>query len=121
MTAFEYSTTMSPLNTAIENFDEEAVQALIASGADVNRPEPDLGGCYPLQHSVDIECEDSCRRYDAGDEEAAPRARITELLLRAGANPDLVDGHGGCARSWAEQRSHQDALRVFDRIKRDSR
>lgn len=111
---------MSPLNMAIENLDEEAVQALIASGVDVNRPEPDLGGCHPLQHSVDIECEDSCRRYDAGDRDAAPHAYITELLFRAGANPDLVDGHGGCARSWAEQRSHQDAVRVFLGIKRNA-
>ena len=105
---------MSPLNSAIENFDGQAVAALIASGADVNRPEPEMGGCYPLQHSVDIECENSCRRYDDGDLQAVPRAIITRLLLRAGADPDLADPVGSTARSWAGERCHEEALRLFD-------
>ncbi len=104
---------MLPLSAAIENFDEHAVAALIDSGAEVNLPDPDLGGCYPLQLSVDIECEDSCRRYDMGDLQATPRTIITTLLLRAGAEPDLIDPHGASARSWAEERQHSEALRLF--------
>jgi len=105
---------MSPLNLAIENFDEHAVAALIASGAAVNQPEPELSGCSPLQHAVDIECEDSCRRHDAGDPNAVPRATITRILVRAGADPEQVDPSGSSARSWAEQRRHDEALRLFD-------
>jgi hypothetical protein len=89
------------------------VASLIASGADVNRPEPDLGGCYPLQHSVDIECEDSCRRYDAGELQAVPRVAITRILVHAGADPDLLDHAGSSARSWAETRNHNEALVLF--------
>lgn len=77
---------------------------LIESGAEVNLPDPELGGCYPLQLSVDIECEDSCRRYEMGDLQATPRATITRLLVCAGAEPDLIDPNGASARSWAEER-----------------
>lgn len=108
---------MSPLNAAIEDFDAERVAVLIASGIDVNRPEPEMCGFYPLQHSVDIECEDSCYRFDKGDLSASPRATITELLLRAGANPDLIDASGESARSWAEKRLHKEALRLFGAIR----
>jgi hypothetical protein len=105
---------MSPLNLAIEHFDERAVASLLASGADANRPEPELGGCSPLQHAVDIECEESCRRYDMGDPEAKPRATITRLLVHAGALPDLADPKGRSARSDAEERLHLEALHLFD-------
>lgn len=105
---------MSPLNLAIENLDAHAVAALVAGGAAVNRPEPELGGCSPLQHAVDIESEESCRRDDAGDPDAAPRATITRMLVLAGADPEQVDSSGASARSWAEQRRHDEALRLFD-------
>jgi len=104
---------MSPLNLAIERLDESAVASLLASGADANRPEPELGGFYPLQHAVDIECEESCRRYDMGDPEAKPRATVTRLLVDAGALPDLIDPKGRSARSDAEERLHVEALLLF--------
>jgi ankyrin repeat protein len=104
---------MSPLNKAIEDLDETAVAALLAAGADVNRPEPELGGCSPLQHAVDIECEDSCVRYDAGELDAAPRPTITRILVAAGADPDLADPRGRTARIWAAERQHVAALHIF--------
>jgi len=110
---------MSPLNLAIERLDEDAVASLIASGVDVNRPEPDLGGCYPLQHAVDAECESSVYRYDMGDAGATPQATITRLLIRGGADPNLADPNGESARSWAEKRLHNEALRLFDSSDRD--
>lgn len=105
---------MLPLQHAIEHMDERAVIALLQSGADPNQPDPELGNFRPLHLAIDVECEDSCRRYDAGDKEAYPQATITKLLLAAGANPDLADGSGQTARAVASERMHTEALRLFD-------
>lgn len=104
---------MLPLHHAIEHMDERAVVALLQEGADPNQPDPELDGFRPLHLSIDIECEDSCRRYDAGDEEAVPRAAITRLLVNAGANPNLLDGNGKTPRTMAFERMHAKALELF--------
>jgi ankyrin repeat protein len=93
--------------------DEHAVSALLQEGADPNQQDPELGGFRPLHLAVDIECEESCRRYDAGDEAARPRARLTRLLLSAGADPDLPDGNSRTARRMAVERGHEEALELF--------
>ena len=66
---------MLRLHHTIEEMDEHAVSALLQEGADPNQPDPEIGGFRPLHLAVDIECEDSCRRYDAGEKAARPRAR----------------------------------------------
>lgn len=104
---------MLPLHCAIEDMDEQGVIALLASGADPNQPDPELGGFRPLHLAVDIECEDACYRYDAGDAGAQPKATITRILLNAGADPDLPDGQGQTARSIAQERRHGEALSHF--------
>jgi len=89
---------------------------LLGEGADPNQPDPDFGGFRPLHLAVDIECENSCRRYDAGDENARPKAIITTLLLNAGANPDLFDFHGQSARDIARERNHREADELFRKL-----
>ena len=104
---------MLPLHHAIEHTDERAVTALLQAGADTNQPDPELGGFRPLHLAVDVECEDSCRRYDNGDHEARPQATITRLLLDAGADPDLLDGNGRTVRTMAIERMHLEAVELF--------
>ncbi len=89
---------MLPLHQAIEQMDEQKVAALLQAGADPNQPDPELAGFMPLHLALDIESEDSCNRYDMGDKEARPRASLTRLLVKAGANPGLPDGSGITAR-----------------------
>jgi ankyrin repeat protein len=106
---------MLPLHLAIEHMDEPKIAALLDQAADFNQADPDIGGFRPLHLSVDIECEDSCRRYDGGDEQAQPHARITSLLLKAGADPDLPATNGQSARDLARERNHVVALKLFNK------
>ena len=105
---------MNALHLAAEHLDGEAIQRLLADGADPNVREPELGGFTALHVAVDSECEDSCYRYDMGDLEAAPLVIVSGLLLRAGANPDIPDDSGLTARRLAEERLHHDVLRVIN-------
>ena len=104
---------MLPLQAAIEHMDEQLVSLLLVRGADPNQPDPECGGFRPLHLSVDIECEDSCRRFDVGEKEAQPHTRLTSLLLQARANPDLPDSSEQTARSIAQVRLHENALILF--------
>jgi hypothetical protein len=105
---------MLPLHLAIEHMDEPRIVQLLDDLTDPNQPDPELGGFRPLHLAVDIECEDSCRRYDSGDEQAQPHARITLLLLRAGADPDLRASNGQSACDMARERNHVAALELFE-------
>lgn len=104
---------MLPLHHAIEHMNEVLVRELLHSGADPNAPDPELGGFRPLHIAVDIECEDSCYRYDMGNLNASPETVITRILLEVGANPDLPDDQGKTARSIAKERLHAKALSLF--------
>lgn len=104
---------MLPLHVAVEHMDEQTIRALLHSGADPNAPDPELGGFRPLHLAVDVECENSCYRYDMGEVAASPRATITRILLEAGADPDLPDQQGRTARSIAKERMHAEALSLF--------
>lgn len=113
---FEFSipeVTLSPLHSAIEHYEIEVLRQLLQAGADPNEPDPDFG-TRPLQLSVDIECEDACRREDAGDEDWKPHATLTAVLLLHGASPDLPDAKGETARLWAQRRRHEEAVKLFD-------
>lgn len=104
---------MLPLHLAVEHMNEAAIRELLGAGADPNAPDPELGGFRPLHVAVDIECEDSCYRYDMGDASAAPKATVSRILVGAGANPDLPDLQGRTARSIAKERLHAEALLLF--------
>jgi uncharacterized protein len=108
---------MHPLHHAIEHLDEQAVAALLAGGADPNEPDPDAYGMRPLLRAVHVECEDSCRQYDRGDYDAAPRATLTRMLLDAGADPDLPDDRGQTACDVARERMHEEALELFSPVR----
>lgn len=105
---------MRPLHLAIEMMDLEGVRSLLDAGADPNEPDPALEGFRPLHLSIDIECEDACRRHDAGERDAHPEALITSLLLRAGATPDLLDEKGNSARQIASERNHIAVIKLFE-------
>ena len=87
--------------------------SFLEAGDDVNAPDPDHGQVTPLHMAVDIECEDACRRYDAGDQTAAPIATFTRLLLDYGANPNLPNGDGKTPLDWALARNHVEAAQLF--------
>jgi len=90
-----------------------ALCELLSAGADPNAPDAELGGFRPLHLAVDIECEDSCYRYDMGDVSASPKATVSRILAEAGANPDLTDFKGNTARSIAKERLHVEAFLLF--------
>lgn len=96
--------------------DYESVKRLLASGADVNEPDADFAGARPLHISIDIECEESCRRYDLGEADAEPLSFMSALLLESGASPHLLDSAGQSPIDWAKRRSHKAALILFDKI-----
>lgn len=104
---------MLPLHAAIENFDLLAVRALLESGVDPNAVDPSIGSMRALNLAVDIECEDSCRRYDAGETASRPAADFTSLLISAGADPDMPDARGETAREMALARNHHAASALF--------
>jgi hypothetical protein len=104
---------MLELHKAIEHMEVQQVRDLLGAGADPNAQDSELGGFRPLHLAVDIECEEACRRNDAGELDAAPRATISSLLMEAGADPDLTDFRGNTARSIAEERCHEQALELF--------
>src|SRR5471030_763018 len=108
---------MSPLHQAIENLDKCSVVELLDKGADPNQTDSDFGGFRPLHLAIDIECEDACRRYDSGAPYAQPHALLTELLLQAGADPNLPDEQGRTAWEIARKRNHQEALSLFSMSK----
>jgi hypothetical protein len=91
---------MLRLHDAIEYMHEHAVSALLQEDADPSQQDPEIGGFRPLHLALDVECEESFRRCDAGEEAARPKARLSRLLLTAGADPDLPDGKGRSAREW---------------------
>lgn len=105
--------TLSPLHSAVEHDEIDSLRRLLEEGADPNEPDS-YGGIRPLQRSVDIECEDACRREDSGDEDWMPHATLTAVLLSFGASPDLPDEKGETARMWAQQRKHREALKLFE-------
>ena len=104
---------MLPLHNAIEHLNEQELISLLQSGADPNQPDPSIGGFRPLHLAVDIECEDACSRYDKGDHSARPVARLTRILIEAGANPNLPDEKGMTAKEIAKERAHKEALDAF--------
>jgi len=104
---------MLPLHLAVEHMNEAALRELLDAGADPNVPDPEVGGFRPLHVAVDIECEDSCCRYDMGDVSASPKATVSRILVEAGASPDLPDFQGRTARSIAKERLHAEALFLF--------
>jgi Ankyrin repeats (3 copies) len=74
--------------------DERAVTALLANGADVN--ETTSGGQTPLILAVIF-----------------GHTNIVELLVRAGADPELRDNLGLNAIEWASRRGSTDALDIL--------
>ena len=104
---------MLPIHEAIEHMDEEELIILLEQGANPNAQEPELGGFTPLHLAVDIECEDACSRYDRGELGAQPLARLSRLLLAAGANPNLPDSNGITPFQMAKERNHIAALSLF--------
>jgi ankyrin repeat protein len=104
---------MHPLHLAVERMDIAAARQLLVNGADPNAEEPTLGGARPLHLAIDIECEDACRRYDAGELESTPRSSISALLVEFGADPNLPDYSGQSALDWATERNHQQAVYLF--------
>ena len=105
---------MLPLHQAIEDFDEQLVRDLLAAGADPNEHDVEQSRVLPLQLSVDIECERAVRREDAGDPDFRPHATLTNVLLAAGADPDLAGERDETARDWARLGNHGEALDAFD-------
>lgn len=104
---------MLPLHDAIDNMNADGIRSLLEAGADPNEPDPEIDGFRPLHLALDIECEDSCRRFDLGDLEAKPYSSITKQLLMAGANPYLTDAKGQSAIDIAHERNHEHALALF--------
>ncbi|MFZ6756024.1 ankyrin repeat domain-containing protein [Undibacterium sp. Ji50W] len=104
---------MHPLHQAIESMDYDSVKCLLEAGADPNVPDAEFGGARPLHLSIDIECEESCRRYDKGEFGAVPSASISRLLIEFGANPYLCDPAGQSPIDWATHRNHGAALQLF--------
>lgn len=107
---------MLPLHQAIEHENIIAVAELIANGANVNERDPSLGMATPLHIAVDIECEISCRKNDAGDHLSIPIATYSELLIHNGANPMEKDARGKTAKDWAQIRNHQNAIALFESL-----
>lgn len=58
---------MFALHHAIEGLDPVTAKSLLEDGAEVNASDPDMGGATALHLAVDIECEDSGRRFDEGE------------------------------------------------------
>jgi len=104
---------MLPIHKAIEQMDEEMLITLLERGANPNEHDPELGGFTALHLAVDIECEEACLRYDRGELGAHPQARLSRLLVAAGANPNLTDSSGVTPLGMAEERNHTEALTLF--------
>lgn len=105
---------MLALHHAIEGMDDTTAKYLLQQGAEVNASDPDMGGATALHLAVDIECEDSCRRFDEGDVNAVPIPTLTKLLLDYCADPTVCDASGKTPRDWAIERKHWEALKLFD-------
>jgi ankyrin repeat protein len=105
---------MFALSQAIENMDLASAKSLLEQGANVHARDPAVGMATALHLAVDIESEDACRRFDAGDAEASPVPLLTELLLDFGADPSLRDSDGKTPRDWATQRQHLAAIKLFE-------
>lgn len=107
---------MLRLHTAVESMSVYEIATLISSGCNVNERDPYLGGFTPLHLAIDIECEEACRSYDAGNPDAVPKSKISSLLLAAGADPRIADFSGLTPIQLAAERNHKEALSLFGAI-----
>lgn len=85
---------MPLLHCACEHQDLDAIRALVAVGADVNRR--DECGQSPLHIAVDIDIDSVVQ---AGGMEM--QFETTHLLLQLGADPGARDARGQTPRDWA--------------------
>jgi Ankyrin repeats (3 copies) len=83
-----------PLTHAVTSGNESAVTALLANGVDVN--ETTSGGQTPLILAVIF-----------------GHTNLVELLVRAGADPEVRDNLGLNAIEWARRRGATDALNIL--------
>lgn len=105
---------MLALHHAIEQMDIMAARFLLEQGANVNARDPEVGMATALHLAVGIECEDACRRYDSGDDDASPVPALTKLLLDFCADPSVPDAQGKTPHDWASERNHFQAMALFD-------
>jgi len=95
---------MNPRNhsliRAVTDDDSGAVRALLAAGADVNKPTS--GGQTPLILAIVFR-----------------RLKILSLLLEAGADPQLRDDLGLSALDWAERKGFAEGVKLLTRTKQE--
>lgn len=84
----------SLLHYAIEQQSAEAVELLLKHGAHVDVI--DRGGGAPLHYAVDVEADTASQRGEP------PKPDLTEILLRAGADPMQEDSRGRTPLGEAE-------------------
>ena len=85
---------------AVTDDDSGAVRALLAAGADVNKPTS--GGQTPLILAIVFR-----------------RIKILSLLLEAGADPQLRDDLGLSALDWAERKGFAEGVKLLTRTKQE--
>jgi ankyrin repeat protein len=92
--AIEPRSGMPLLHLACEHLNLDAIQALVAAGADLNLR--DSFGQVPLHVAVDNDI-DSVVQADGPE----LRFETTRLLLSLGADPNVRDSQGRTPRDWA--------------------
>lgn len=102
---------VTPLLVAIDRCEWPVVQEILDLGGDPNLAGP--GGLSPLAHAIRVSVGQAGQGSEGSGISVEPSSHLVEILLNAGANPDLTGAEGKNAWRIAREHKHFPALKLF--------